>query len=421
MTANILTIGDEILIGQIVDTNSAFIAAELSKVGIKVNQIVSISDNKKSIISSIDRAIDQCELLVITGGLGPTNDDITKYTLASYYGVGLKRSKIALENIKRILRYRGAEFTEQNSTQADVPENCIVLNNFHGTAPGMLFNENNKVIVSLPGVPFEMKALVTDELIPWLEDNQSMPVIKHKTFMTTGVAESTMALRLVDFEKNLPTNMSLAYLPSPGVLKLRLNSTGSNEAEIESEFDKKTNELEKLLGKDLFGFEGQRMEEVIGQLLSDQKATLSAAESCTGGNIAHLITEIPGASNYFNGCVVAYSNDIKINLLGVDQKSLAKHGAVSKEVVVQMAEGIKKVMNTDYSIATSGIAGPTGGTEDKPVGTVWIAISSPRTTLAIKLNFGTHRERTILRSSIAAMNLLRLEINKIVEKTVKKV
>ncbi len=421
MTANIITIGDEILIGQIVDTNSAFIATELNKIGIKVNQILSISDNKEHIVSTLDRVMEQCDLIILTGGLGPTNDDITKFTLASYFGVGLKRSKVALENIKGILHHRGAKFTELNSTQADVPENCTVLNNAHGTAPGMLFQENNKVIVSFPGVPFEMKALLCDELIPWLKSNYTMPVIKHKTFMTTGVPESTMAMRLSDFEKNLPAHMYLAYLPSPGVLKLRLNSSGKDLKAIESELNEKSIELEQLLGNDLFGYDGARMEEVIGKLLLAQKATLSAAESCTGGNISHLITEISGASTYFKGGVVAYSNEIKANILGVDQRILAKYGAVSKEVVIEMAKGIKKVMNTEYSIATSGIAGPAGGTEDKPVGTVWIAVSSPRATIPIKVNFGNHRERTILRSSIAAMNLLRLELQKNVEKTVEKV
>ncbi len=423
MLADIITIGDEILIGQVIDTNSSFIGNELSKEGIQIRRIVSISDKKEVIQRTLQTSMKYSDLVIITGGLGPTNDDITKQALADFFRVGLVRNQDVLENIRKLLHYRGASFTEKNSSQADVPENCIVLNNKNGTAPGMLFHIDKKVLLSLPGVPFEMKALITDEFIPWIRKNFELPAIFHKTLLTTGVPESIMAERLSDFEKQLPENMSLAYLPSPGILRLRLNSySNSTEKDYqETIFEKQIEKLGQLLGNDFFGYEPVRLEQIIGKLLTGLGNTLSVAESCTGGNIAHLITEIPGSSKYFIGSVVAYSNEIKKKLLNVSEDDLVKHGAVSKQIVIQMAEGAKRLFQTDFAIATSGIAGPDGGTKEKPVGTVWFAVSSPRTTIAMKYNFGENRERTIKRSSIAALNLLRLEIKKIVEKTVEKV
>lgn len=423
MQADIITIGDEILIGQVIDTNSGFIAEELSKIGILIRRIVSISDKKDVIQRTLDTSIKYSDFTIITGGLGPTNDDITKHALADFFGVKLIRNQNVLDNIGKLFRHRGAIFTNMNNAQADVPENCIVLNNKYGTAPGMLFQIENKVVLSLPGVPFEMKALITDEFIPWIQGNYSLPYLYYKTLLTTGIAESEMADRLADFEKQLPENMSLAYLPSPGILRLRLTSFGDKEHthNLTQVFKEQIHQLEEKLGNDLFGYDNDRLEQIIGKLLIDQGKTLAVAESCTGGNIAHMITEIPGSSNYFKGSIVAYSNTIKSKFLNVSEEDLHNYGAVSKQVVTQMAEGAKKMFNTDYAIATSGIAGPGGGTEQKPVGTVWYAVSSPRTTLAIKTNFGENRERTIKRSSIAVLNLLRLEINKIIKKTVEKV
>lgn len=423
MIADIITIGDEILIGQVIDTNSAFIGAELSKAGIQVSRIISISDKKESILGTLESSMKNSDIIIITGGLGPTNDDITKHTIADFFKVKLTRNQETLENIRKLLHYRGIDFTEKNSSQADVPENCKVLINRNGTAPGMLFQEKGKILLSMPGVPFEMKSIFMDEFLPWIKNNFELPNIIHRTFLTTGVAESIMAERLSDFEKQLPENMSLAYLPSPGILKLRLNSyqAGQPLAMQQVSFNHQVQILENLLGTDLFGYEKDRIEEIIGRLLVKNKYTLAVAESCTGGNISHLITEIPGSSDYFKGSVVAYSNDIKKKILMVPGKDLDKYGAVSKQVVTQMASGAREVFGTDFAIATSGIAGPTGGTKEKPVGTVWIAVASPQNTLALKLNFGEHRERTIVRSSIAALNMLRLLITKIVEKTVEKV
>jgi nicotinamide-nucleotide amidase len=423
MTADIITIGDEILIGQVIDTNSAFIGAELSKAGIQVNRIISISDKEESIMRALESSMKSSDITIVTGGLGPTNDDITKYTIANFFKVKLTRDHETFENIKKLLHDRGIDFTEKNSSQADVPENCKVLINRNGTAPGMLFREKGKILLSMPGVPFEMKSIFRDEFLPWVKNNFELPNIVHRTFLTTGVAESIMAERLSDFEEQLPQNMSLAYLPSPGILKLRLNSyqAGQPLATQQASFNHQVQNLENLLGTDLFGYEKERMEEIAGRLLAQNKYTLSVAESCTGGNISHLITEIPGSSDYFKGSVVAYSNDIKKKILLVSGEDLDKYGAVSKQVVIQMADGARKVFGTDFAIATSGIAGPAGGTKEKPLGTVWIAVTSPQDTLALKLNFGKHRERTIIRSSIAALNMLRLTIIKIVEKTVEKV
>jgi nicotinamide-nucleotide amidase len=423
MQADIITIGDEILIGQVIDTNSSFIGEELSKIGIQIRRIVSISDKKDVIKRTVDTSIKYSDFTIITGGLGPTNDDITKHALADYFGVKLIRNQDALDNIRKLFRHRGATFTDMNNAQADVPENCIVLNNKYGTAPGMLFQIENKVVLSLPGVPFEMKGLITDEFIPWIQENYSLPYLYYRTLLTTGVGESIMADRLTDFEKQLPENMSLAYLPSPGILRLRLSSFGDKENtdNLTQVFKKQIHQLEEKLGNDLFGYDNDRIEQIIGKLLLAEGKTVSVAESCTGGNVAHMITEIPGSSNYFKGSIVAYSNTIKSKYLNVSDEDLDKYGAVSKQVVTQMAEGAKEMFGTDYAVATSGIAGPGGGTKQKPVGTVWFAVSSPRTTLAMKYNFGENRERTIKRSSIAVLNLLRLEINKIIKKTAEKV
>jgi nicotinamide-nucleotide amidase len=423
MQADIITIGDEILIGQVIDTNSGFIGKELSKIGIPIRRIVSISDKKEVIQRTIDTSLKYSDFAIITGGLGPTNDDVTKLALADYFGAKLVRNQNVLDNIQKLLQYRGAAFTDKNSAQADVPENCIVLNNKNGTAPGMLFQIEDKVVLSLPGVPFEMKSLITDEFIPWIQKNYKLPYLEYKTLLTTGVPESLMADRLSGFEEQLPENMSLAYLPSPGILRLRLSVFGAKDHKdkFKQEFEAQIHQLEKLLGNDLFGYDDNKLEQIIGKLLIEQGKSLSIAESCTGGNIAHMITGVPGSSSYFKGSIVAYSNNIKNKFLDVSEEDLLNYGAVSKQVVIQMAEGAKKMFGTDYAIATSGIAGPGGGTKQKPVGTVWFAVSSPRTTLAIKYNFGENRERTIIRSSIAVLNLLRLEINKIIKKTVEKV
>ncbi len=420
MIADILTIGDEILIGQVTDSNSAFIAEKLNQLGIKVRQILSVSDTEDAITGVVNSSIEHIDLLIMTGGLGPTNDDITKSALSKHFNSTLVRDQRALEKIGQYLKSRGISATERILSQADVPENCQVLQNSHGAVPGMLFKSNNgAVVISLPGVPYEMKAILTEEVIPWLKSNFTLPARLQKTFLVTGDSEAAVADRLEDFEKNMPDNASLAYLPSPGQLRIRLSITGKEQKSVEQQFVRYCSLLENELGENVFGYDNDTLESVIGSLLAEHSFTLSTAESCTGGNIAKQITGIPGASEYFIGSIVAYSNDIKKNILGVRSEELSQHGAVSKEVVVQMAEGVKKLMKTDFAIAVSGIAGPTGGTDEKPVGTVWIAIATPKSTKASKYWFGKHRGRTVVRATLEALNFLRIEIENVVKKTAK--
>ncbi len=417
MIADIITIGDEILIGQVIDSNSAFIAEQLNQIGIKIRQILSVSDSEDSITGALDDSIEHTDLIIMTGGLGPTNDDITKVTLSKYFNTKLVRNKSALDKIEQYLKSRGVPASERILSQADVPENCQVLQNSNGAVPGMLFRSSNgTVVISLPGVPFEMKGILTEEVIPWLKSNFALPVRMQRTFLLAGDAEATVADRLKDFESSMPDNISLAYLPSPGLLRIRLGITGKDQKVVEEQFARYCSMLKTELGENLFGYDNDTLESVVGNLLKEHSFTLSTAESCSGGNIASQIAGVPGASDYFIGSIVAYSNEIKKNILGVRDEDLSQHGAVSEEVVVQMAEGVKKLMKTDFAIATSGIAGPTGGTDEKPVGTVWIAVATPESTKAFKYWFGTDRGRTVVRSTLEALNFLRIEIKKIVEK-----
>lgn len=406
MLAEIITIGDELLIGQVVDTNSAWMADQLNSIGIRVVQITSISDNRQHILTTLKEASDRADILLITGGLGPTKDDITKETLCEYFNTRLVFNQQAFDNVSRIFSLRGYPVTELNQLQAMVPENCQVLDNIHGTAPGMWFEKDGKIIISMPGVPFEMKSIVSDHVLPRL-NGKSENVILHQTILTEGVGESFLAAKIESWENNLPSFIKLAYLPQPGIVRLRLTAIGPDSEMLKGALQKAEEELLPLAGEYIFGHNEETFPEIIGRLLKEKNQTLATAESCTGGQIAQMITSIPGSSDYFKGGIVAYSNEIKENLLGVQHLTLLDHGAVSEATVREMAKGARERLQADYAIAVSGVAGPAGGTPEKPVGTVWIAIATPSETIARKFLFGEHRGRNIQRASVSSLSLLR--------------
>lgn len=408
MLADIITIGDEILIGQIVDTNSAYLAARLDSLGIKIRKIHSIADNENAISNTLDESILESDIVILTGGLGPTLDDITKRSLKNYFGGEFVTDEVALEYIKKLHKRRAIAFSERNARQAKVPSTCQALRNRVGSAPGMLFRKEGCIIVSLPGVPFEMKSIFDEEFVPIMEKELSLPVRLKKTVLTAGLSESHTADLLEEWEGALPENIALAYLPSVGKLRLRLSISGDNEGVLKEELNVKVKELIELLGEDhVYGFDEDSLEAICGKLLAAASKTLSVAESCTGGTISHMITSVPGSSAYFVGAVTSYANIIKEKLLEVYEYELEEYGAVSKQVVEQMARGVRHVMDTDYSIATSGVAGPDGGTEEKPVGTIWIAVASREKVVSQKFLFGDHRGRNIERTSLTALNMLR--------------
>jgi nicotinamide-nucleotide amidase len=405
----ILTIGDEILIGQITDTNSAWLGEQLSKSGFTIRQITSISDDEDQILSTLKEISSRADLLIITGGLGPTNDDITKKCLCRFFDTKLKTNLEMLRNVETLLSHRGVPMNELNRKQAEVPANCIPILNKKGTAPGLWFDQNNQVVVALPGVPFEMKGIMEDDVLPRLKLKFKTPKIFHKTVLTTGIPESVLATRIREWESNLPVGIKLAYLPQPGIVRLRLGGNGINIVkQIEIEIDK----LVSIIPEAVFGFNDDSLEEIIGKLLRNSSKTLSLAESCTGGYLSHLITSVPGSSNYYYGSVTSYSNKIKSEILGVDPHIINNFGAVSRETVEAMAIGVQKLMGTDYAISISGIAGPEGGTAEKPVGTVWIAIASPKELISKKLQLGNIRLNNIRIAAITALNQLRMIISK---------
>ena len=406
MLAEIITIGDELLIGQIVDTNSAWIGQQMNQVGFKVHQITSVSDNRDHILSALAEASQRVQMVLITGGLGPTKDDITKKTLAEYFGTGFVFSQEAYEDVEYLFKIRGREVTPLNRLQAEVPSNCTVLRNRVGTAPGMWFEENGVVYASMPGVPHEMKYLMENEVLPRLKSKFKTPFILHRTLLTQGIGESFLAEKIADFEDQLPPHIRLAYLPAAGSVRLRLSGWGE-EAFIRSEMSRLVADLQERVKEYLYGFDEETIAGVLGDLLRKNGLTISTAESCTGGNIAHLLTSIPGSSSWYMGSTITYSYESKTELLGVPKEVIEKHGAVSEEVVTSMVNNAKKLLGTSCAVATSGIAGPGGGTPDKPVGTVWIAVSSPRQTIAKKVLLGDNRLRTIQVASETALNMLR--------------
>lgn len=411
MFGEIITIGDELLIGQVVNTNASWIAQQMNGIGIGIIRVTVVADEQDRITEALDEAARRADLIILTGGLGPTRDDITKQTLCAYFNTELTFDEGIFEHITSLFSGRGLTWNELNRQQAFVPKNCTVLQNNYGTAPGMWFQQGDKVFVSLPGVPYEMKALITETVIPKIVTFfPERGAIVHRTVLTQGIPESVLAERITTWENGLPANIKLAYLPKAGMVRLRLSARGNAADQLNKQIDEELMGLEKVLPGELFGSGEENLEAVVGILLMKEQKTLSTAESCTGGYIAHLITSIPGCSDYYKGSVVAYSNSVKETMLGVLPVLLEEHGAVSEAVVKAMAEGVKKRMGTDYAIATSGVAGPGGGTDEKPVGTTWIAVSTPGKTIAKKFMFGKHRERNIQRTALTALNMLRKEL-----------
>lgn len=410
MQAEIITIGDELLIGQVVDTNSAWLGSTLGDDGIKVIQITSVQDHAAQIVQAVNDALSRADIVLMTGGLGPTKDDITKKTLAEMFGMKLVRNEQIYDMVGKQLALRGIAFTELNQGQALVPDGCTVLPNRNGTAPGMWFERDGKVLISMPGVPFEMKALVKDEVLPRLRKHFALDANVHRTIITFGLAESILADTIASWEEALPPYLHLAYLPSALCIRLRLSAYEIDRQKAEQEIESQIEKLSKVIPHYIIGSEDDSLESVTGTLLKTRGETLATAESCTGGNIAHRFTAMPGASEYFKGGVVAYSNEVKMALLGVDPESLNHYGAVSQSVAEQMAEGVRRATGATYGISTTGIAGPTGGTPEKPVGTVWMAVATPNGVFSRRMVFGSVRSQNIERASSNCINLLRLQL-----------
>ena len=411
MKATIVTIGDEILIGQIVDTNSVSIAKRLNNIGITIAEKLSIGDSKEVIIETLSLVMQTSKVVIITGGLGPTKDDITKHTLAEMFGSKLIYNDTEGEHVRALLARRGIEFTELNRGQAMLPECCTVLHNAHGTAPGMWFDTpRGGVVVSLPGVPFEMEHLMEDEVIPRLQSRFELRSIVHRTLITRGIPESILAERIAHWEDALPDYLHLAYLPAPNVVRLRLSAYDVDRKQATEDIEAQFNTLRKIIGDNIVGYEGSTVEAQLHDILLKRGKTLAVAESCTGGMIASKFTAMAGASAYFRGGVVAYANEAKRDILGVRMEDIECFGAVSEVVALEMAEGVRRITGADYAIATTGIAGPAGGSKHKPVGTVWMAIATPEGSRAIMRNSGTDRGQIISRASAYAIEMLYEEI-----------
>lgn len=411
-TAEIITIGDEILFGQITDTNSQWMSSKLDKMGIKTVRKSSIGDVESEILQIFDEAASRADIVLITGGLGPTKDDITKKTIAKILDDELVINEHALAFITDFFTKRGREMTELNRLQAAIPSKSTYLHNNSGTAPGMWFTYKNSVFVSMPGVPHEMKNLMVNQVIPRLREHFKAPIITHKVIGTVGIGESFLAEMIEAWEDQLPQHIKLAYLPGRGQVRLRLTGIGENTAKLNDEIDAEIEKVLPQIQKYVYSLTGESLPEAVGRLLIERNETVSIAESCTGGFASHLFTSIPGSSAYFQGSVVSYANEVKMNVLKVEEKTLENHGAVSEETIKEMAEGVRKLMGTTYGLATSGVAGPGGGTPEKPVGTVFIAVSSAEKTVCRKLELTLQRSVNIEYGSYSVINLLRIIINK---------
>ena len=414
MKCEVISIGDELLIGQTINTNASWIGEQLNNFGFTISHGAIISDNKNDIILALNNAANRSDIIIITGGLGPTNDDITKHTLTEYFNTSLERNKDIEKNIVAYFKSVNRPILKSNLDQALLPLSCEVLSNSRGTASGMWFEKDNIIYISLPGVPYEMKGIMQEHVFPKLLTKMGgETVVVNKTIRTHGMGESFLAEIIKSWEDKLEiNNIKLAYLPSPGIVKLRLSVIGLDKLILERKLKETIDELKALIPDQIYGYGNATMEGVVGKLLKERNLTIATAESCTGGSVAKMLTSISGSSSYFNGAIVSYNNQSKVDLLNVDFKDIDDYGAVSQQVVEQMAEGVRNKLHTDYGISTSGIAGPSGGTKEKPVGTVWIAVASKNRIVSKKIKLGYNRERNMHVSSISVLNLLRLELLK---------
>ena len=410
MKMDLISIGDELLIGQTLNTNAYWMSKEFTAIGFTVRQQLTISDTEEAILNTVEESLKHSDVILITGGLGPTNDDLTMPVLNKYFGGILIEDEAVYAHINQLVTSRGFEMNENNQKQAMVPDNCKVIHNVNGTAPGLWFEKNEKVVVAMPGVPYEMKAMIADSIIPLLKKQYELPEIINHMVFTQGVPESMLAEKLEDWENGLPSTIKLAYLPSPGRVKLRLSSVGVNRDLLQKNIDVEVLKLKEIIPTHIYSEDTEDLGSVMGEMLRVSKSTIATAESCTGGYIAHLITRVAGSSDYYKGSVVSYANEIKEIELSVNPKDIEQYGAVSQQVVEQMALGVQKKMNTDYALSTSGIAGPTGGSDEKPVGTVWIAVATPEKVISKKYLFGKQRDVNIERAAITALGMLRKEL-----------
>ncbi len=414
MKATIVTIGDEILIGQIIDTNSGFIAKSLDKIVIEIHEMISISDDKQHILNTFATLQNKVDIVIITGGLGPTKDDITKHTFCEYFEDKLVVNESVLAHVTQMIEgFYKRPITQLNKDQALVPSKCVVLHNQMGTAPGMWMKKENTVFISLPGVPYEMKHLVENVVIPKLVKEYERPYIIHKTILTYGEGESKLAERIEKWENNLPQFIKLAYLPNPGRVRLRLSARGTDKVILEKAIDENVASLTEIIGDVIVGFDNdETIEVVVGRLLKQHQKTIATAESCTGGKIAEVLTSVAGASNYFKGSIVSYATEVKINLLNIEETVINKYSVVSAEVAKEMALNVKKIMNTDYAIATTGNAGPSKGDSKAEIGTVFIALATPEKVVIEEFNFGQPRDKVIDRAVNKSLEMLQKEILK---------
>ena len=408
--AEVITIGDEILYGQITDTNTQWISAELDKLGIRTVRKSSVGDNKERILEILQEAESRADIILITGGLGPTKDDITKNVLAQYFNSTLVIHEQALMEVTAYFKSKGKELTEINRSQAALPDICTFISNKRGTAPGMWFEKNGKVFVSMPGVPHEMKGMMTDSILSKLQKHFETPIIYHKMIKTVGIGESFLATKIEQWEDNLPPHIKLAYLPTMGQVRLRLTATGTDLATLQADVETQTTQLQSLVSDYIYGYDNDTLESVTSELLLKHRYTIAVAESCSVGYISYNLGSVAGCSQYFMGSIVAYSNEAKINLLDVNRNTLEKYGAVSEETVKEMAQQVRLKFNTSIGMASSGIAGPSGGSEDKPVGTVWIAYADGKQTVARRLQLGNDRDLNIKLTAVHVLNLLRQSI-----------